>query len=168
MSHTKRILVLLLIVISVNLLGKSKESIILQFNSKANTTKILEYCSKYETEFKLKKDTLLALIAVESSFKNVDNKNSLGYVQMQMPTLLDLNKIYKVNKVTTKQQFKNSMENQIYYAALNLRYLIGKTGSDRGAFLAYNAGLYAYKKGRYVPAYYTKMIKYRTMFNNAK
>ena len=165
--NTKRILtvMLMLIVITGNLIGKTKKELVLEYNPKANASKIVFLCNKYEKEFHLKEDTLLALIAVESSFRNITNGKSLGYVQMQMPTLLDMNTYYKVNKVTNKSQFMTSLENQIYYAGLHLQYLNTIIKSEKGSFLAYNVGLGAFKKGKYNIKYYNKIIKARNKFN---
>jgi hypothetical protein len=107
-------------------------------------------------------------MAVESSFRNVTNGKSLGYVQMQMNTLKDTNKIYDIKRVTNVSQFRTSLDNQLYYTALHLSYLKGKVKSERGMFLAYNVGLGAYNKGKYNPKYYTKIATKRQLFNKAK
>lgn len=169
MTLNKRIVtVIILMLVTVNLIGKTKQDMVLEFNPKANADIIVALSHKYEKEFNLKEDTLLALMAVESSFRNVTNGKSLGYVQMQMPTLKDMNKIYKINKVTNVSQFKTSLDNQLYYAALHLSYLKSKVKSERGMFLAYNVGLGAYNKGKYNPKYYTKIVTKRQLFNKQK
>ena len=124
--------------------------------------KIYNLTKLVETEFKIKKELMWALIATESSFKNVTNGVSIGYTQIQLGTAKDIYKKYEqqlkslgVKPPKTINDLKNP-KTQILISGAYLRYLIDKFKDQNIALRAYNAGPAGFVKAK--NSWYSKRI----------
>ena len=134
-------------------------------NKKEEKQNIYDLTTIAAKEFGIKKELLWALIAVESSFRNIANGASIGYTQLQLPTAKWIYEKYEpqlkklgVSKPKTRTDLFNP-KTQILISSAYLNYLLKMyKGNLNTTLMAYNAGANGYKKANN-HWYYQKIYK---------
>lgn len=134
-------------------------------SNKEEKLKIFNLTVTAEKEFGIKKEIIWALIAVESSFRNINSGSSIGYTQLQLPTAKWIWEkyekemlFYKIKKPQSKSDLMD-LKTQILISTAYLEFLTKYfNGNFKIALMAYNAGITGYKKANNY-WYYEKIIK---------
>lgn len=119
---------------------------------------IIELASKYAYDTFPKRNDILALIAVESSFNPMaKSKGCLGLLQIEKASH---------KKLINGRNLHNPEVNiEVGSKVLNMYY--GLTGSNkRGAVLSFNSGIGNYLKHRYKSEYYSKYSSQLNLISN--
>lgn len=119
--------------------------------------RIVTLADKYAyKDFPTKLD-ILAVMAVESAFNNtVCYHGSCGLMQIELKS--------HRKKGITRSNYKQ-LETNIRIGSEILReYFLLSKKNKKGTFLAYNAGIGNYQKGRYKTSYYSKIVKAKKGF----
>ena len=167
----KKIILTFLLVLTTKAFGsdfKSFDSFKFKFktiNKKEEKSDIYNLTVIAEQNFGVKKELIWALIAVESSFRNIANGASIGYTQLQLPTAKWIFEKYEkqllrlgVSKPKTRNDLFNP-KTQILISSAYLNYLLKiYNGNWDTTLMAYNAGPNGWKKAKN-HWYYQKIYK---------
>lgn len=141
-------------------------------NKKEEKTEIFNLTTMAEKNFGIKKELIWALIATESTFRNIKNGASIGYTQLQLPTAKDVfekNKTILIKLGVSKPKTTSDLKNpktQILISVAYLKDLKEKfNGNMRIVLRAYNAGPSGYKKANN-DWYYEKIKKQMLVIPN--
>lgn len=174
----KKIILAFLLVLTTKAFGsdfKSFDSFTSKFktiNKKEEKSDIYNLTVIAEQNFGVKKELIWALIATESTFRNIKNGASIGYTQLQLPTAKDVfekNKALLTKLGVSKPKTIKDLEKpktQILISAAYLKNLKEKfNGNLRISLRAYNAGTSGYKKAKN-DWYYEKIKKQMSAIPN--
>ena len=167
----KRLILVCLLLINFTMFGaefKRFDAFTKKFetiNKKEEKQNIYELTTIATKEFGIKKELIWALIAVESSFRNIANGASIGYTQLQLPTAKWIFEKYEkqllrlgVSKPKTRNDLFNP-KTQILISSAYLNYLLKiYNGNWNTTLMAYNAGPNGWKKAKN-HWYYQKIYK---------
>lgn len=172
MGLIKKIVTTIMLLTSVVTYGSEKNSICLKIKKLQPRIKqeraefLATSIAKYSRRHDIDSDLIIAIGFMESSYINQygDNGGSVGYFQLQLPTIDTIYKnygrTYDLPKITSKEELFVSVDTQILYMVMNIKLIqkVLKTTDERAILLSYNAGIGGYKKGAYNGNYY---LKYR-------
>lgn len=119
---------------------------------------IVELATEYAHTTFPKRNDILALIAVESTYDvNARSRGCLGLMQIEKKSHL---------KLIKGRSLKNPRVNiEVGSTVLNQYHVILK-GNERGTVLSFNAGIGNFLKGRYKSEYHAKYQKERKLFSS--
>lgn len=121
---------------------------------------VLRHVDKYSHSVFPKREDLLAVIGIESSWR----PNAVSSLRTDPAVGLTQIRPGVWNKWISSADELDHIENQIKYAYRILRYNFKLTESAHDAIIAYNVGYGNWLKGKYTDSYITKFINERETF----
>ncbi len=125
--------------------------------SETAAQEIIALADKYATDSFPKRNDILAIIAVESSYNTrAKNRGCYGLMQIQKASHL---------KALKGRSLHNPAVNIEVGAGVLTAYYDLLKENKRGAILSFNAGIGSYLKGRYETKYYLKYLKEKDLIS---